>query len=73
MTTIETYEEQNGKVTHPNFKQAQETCGECLGVIQHDELYSELSLEQLEEVNQNGFVGLSWQEYYNSFVPDTWV
>lgn len=52
------------------YRAARKACGECIGRLTTDDIYSQLSLESLLEVQQDGFVGLGYKEYYNSFVPD---
>lgn len=50
------------------YRAARRACGECVGRLTTDDIYSQLSLLQLEEVKVYGFVGLGYKEYYNSFV-----
>ena len=52
------------------YRAARKACGECLGRLTTDDIYSKLDLDELLEVQMDGFVGLDYQSYYNSFVPD---
>lgn len=57
------------KIDHPTYHAAEQKCGECLGVLSEDDIYSKLTLEQLEQVKMWGFVGLIYQQYHNAWTP----
>lgn len=52
------------------YRSARKACGRCIGRLTTDDIYSKLNLDELLEVQMYGFVGLDYQSYYNSFVPD---
>ena len=51
------------------YRAARKACGECLGRLTTDDIYSQLSLEDLQEVESYGFVGLGYKDYYNAWTP----
>lgn len=55
--------------TDPKYCEALEVCGPCLGELTTDDIYCELSPEELEEVQLHGFVGLSYREWHNAWTP----